>query len=333
MTIMSALPVSPARRIRKAAVTLLLWLVVVPGLLWTIVRLGGWDRGPLVQLLSFTPYVAVWAWLPAIAALVTKRWTLGVVALAAAVVLGALVLPRALPGGRGPASGLPLHVMTSNMLFGTADAAEIVRLVRANDVAVLAVQEFTPDGRTALAAAGLGDLLPYSSLADEPGAPGSGVYSRYPLTATGNRRNIGGFQQAYATVQPPGAGPLAVESAHPLAPAALAMNRSWRRDLAAEPAADPAGTPRILLGDFNATLDHQPLRKLIATGYRDAADAAGQGLLPTWPFFGPRISRVPPVTIDHVLVDKRIGVRAVSVHRIPHTDHRAVIAELTVPAG
>jgi hypothetical protein len=37
------------------------------------------------------------------------------------------------------------------------------------------------------------------------------------------------------------------------------------------------------------------------------------------------------VTIDHVLVDTRIGVRDVQVHQIPKTDHRSIIASLTVP--
>jgi len=37
------------------------------------------------------------------------------------------------------------------------------------------------------------------------------------------------------------------------------------------------------------------------------------------------------VTIDHVLVDRRIGVRDMSVHRIPGSDHRAIVAELIVP--
>ena len=34
------------------------------------------------------------------------------------------------------------------------------------------------------------------------------------------------------------------------------------------------------------------------------------------------------MTIDHVLADERLGVRAVSIHTIPGTDHRAVLAEL-----
>jgi endonuclease/exonuclease/phosphatase family metal-dependent hydrolase len=146
----------------------------------------------------------------------------------------------------------------------------------------------------------------------------------------GSERGRGGNLQAYAMVEPPGARPLAVESAHPLAPYATSVLAEWRDDLAAEPAPEPDGPPRILLGDFNSTLDHAPVRRLIARGYRDAADAAGKGLLPTW---GPYAGKpVPPVTIDHVLVDKRIGVADVRAAGVNRSDHRSIIATLTVPA-
>lgn len=311
--------------------TVLLWLVVLPGLLWAVIRLGGWDRGPVVQLLAFTPYVAAWSWLPVVVSLATRRWPAAAVAVVAAVTLTALVAPRAMAGDRGPATGVPLRVMTSNMLFGVADADTIVALVREYRVDVLAVQEFTAGGRDALEEAGLGELLPHNSLADEEGASGSGIYSRFPLENKGDHRNGGGFRQAYGTIQPPGAGPVLIESAHPLAPWAVKVNETWRSDLAAEPTADPNGTPRILLGDFNSTLDHAPLRDLVASGYRDAADAAGKGLIPTWPYTGGK--PIPKITLDHVLVDERIGVREVSVHRIPKSDHRAIVAEVTVPAS
>ncbi|MEV4343325.1 endonuclease/exonuclease/phosphatase family protein [Actinoplanes sp. NPDC049596] len=309
---------------------MLLWLLILPGLIWAVVRLGGWERGPLVQLFAFTPYIAAWSWLPAVFALATRRWTVGGVALVAAALLTVAVLPRALPSrDRGPQQGVKLTVMTSNMLFGAADPATIVKLVSERDIDVLVVQEFTPQGREALAAAGLGALLPYSSLADEPEADGSGVYSRFPITEVGAKRNGGGFMQAYATVHAPGARPVSVTSAHPIAPYAQSILGQWREDLLAEPYADTSETPRILLGDFNATLDHTPLRKLISHGYRDAADATGKGLAGTWgPYDG---KPLPPVTIDHVLVDERIGVRDVSVQGIPKSDHRAIVAELMLP--
>ena len=61
-------------------------------------------------------------------------------------------------------------------------------------------------------------------------------------------------------------------------------------------------------------LDHAAMRRLLERGYADAADQVGAGLIPTWP----ANRRIPPIiTIDHVLVDQRVGVNAVSVH-LPH---------------
>ncbi|GIM95843.1 endonuclease/exonuclease/phosphatase family protein [Paractinoplanes toevensis] len=308
----------------------MLWILVIPAAVWAVARLSGSERGPLVPFMAFTPYVAGWSLLPAVLAVAGRRWTTAVAAAIVMLVFAALVLPRARTGDQGPSAGVALHVMTSNMLAGGADPATIVQLVRDNDVAVLAVQEFTPAARQALTGAGLDQLLPYASLADTVGVAGSGLYSRFPVTGAGWKQNGGGFRQAYATIQPPGAGPLVIESAHPVAPSSAERIRAWRADLAAEPEADPNGPPRILLGDFNSTLDHRSLRDLIATGYRDAADATGKGLVTTWPYYGPHI---PRVTIDHVLVDRRIGVRETSAHRIPRSDHRALIATLTVPAA
>jgi endonuclease/exonuclease/phosphatase (EEP) superfamily protein YafD len=332
---MTITDMKPATRPKRRVAGLVLWwLFALPGAVWATVRLGGWERGPLVQLFAFTPYVAAWTLLPALLTVVRRRWTAAAVAWLALLAMTVAVLPRALPDlHRGAATGTGLHVLTTNMLIGGADAATIVALVRDNDVAVLAVQEFTAEAGTALATAGLTDLLPFSQLGPEVGTTGSALYSRFPITAGGVRRNTGGygFLQAYGTIQPPGAPPVLVESAHPLAPYALSVVNEWRGDLANEPRATPNGPLRILLGDFNSTLDHAPLRQLIASGYHDAADTVGKGLIGTWgPYDG---DPIPPVTIDHVLTDRRIGIRDVSVHDVPRSDHRAVFAALTLPAA
>jgi endonuclease/exonuclease/phosphatase (EEP) superfamily protein YafD len=331
MTITSAPPATrPGKRV---AWTVLVWLLMLPGLGWAVFRFGGWERGPLVQLFAFTPYVVVWALIPLLIAVLARRWLASALALVALAVLAVSVLPRTLPdANRGPTKGVELHVMTGNMLEGGADPATLVGLVRDHGIAVLALQEFTPAARDGLAAAGLGALLPYSSLAAEPDTTGSAVYSRFPVSAPGAHRNGGGFLQAYGTVQPAGAGPLLIESAHPLAPFNVLALKDWRSDLENEPRANPADpTPRILMGDFNSTLDHAALRNLVSHGYRDAADADGAGLIGTW---GPYDDDpIPPVTIDHVLVDRRIGVRDVQVHTVHRSDHRAVLASLIVPAA
>jgi endonuclease/exonuclease/phosphatase (EEP) superfamily protein YafD len=102
---------------------------------------------------------------------------------------------------------------------------------------------------------------------------------------------------------------------------------NWRRDLRRLPDARPGGIVRVLAGDFNATLDHRELRRVLDRGYRDAADRNGSGLRATWPADG---RRVPPVAIDHVLADERAGVQAVRVRDLPRSDHRAVVAVLRI---
>lgn len=311
----------------------LCWLAVAPGLAWAAVRLTGLERGPLVQAVAFTPYVAAWSPVPLLLALaLRRRWPAAVAALVAVTLIGT-VAPRALPGGQPAAQGPELRLLTANLLAGAADARTVVDLVRAHRVDVLTVQEFTPDAATELDRLGLADLLPHRQLNPQVGTTGSGLYARFPITGGGIRQNRGGwgFSQAYGTVRPPGGPPVRIESAHPAAPYAIDQVGPWRADLETQPAATPAAGLSILAGDFNATLDHAPLRALLATGYADAADAPGAGLTGTWgPYDG---DLIPPVTIDHVLVDRRIAVRSVAVHPVPGSDHRAVLAGLRVPAG
>jgi endonuclease/exonuclease/phosphatase family metal-dependent hydrolase len=148
-----------------------------------------------------------------------------------------------------------------------------------------------------------------------------------------------GFHQTTAVVDVPGAAPVEVHSVHPDPPA---PESGWAAGLQAQPPAHPsaraqpsAGTDsplRILAGDFNATLDHVELRRLLRTGYRDAAAMVGRGLVPTWPYYGHRVAFTPKVTIDHVLVDRGIGVRDFDAVTVPLTDHRAIIATVLVPA-
>lgn len=304
---------------------------MLPGLVWTAVRLCGVERGFLVQLISFTPYLAAWAVVPVAVALVLRRRPAAVIAGLVALTMGVVVAPRALPADPPTAGGPMVRVLTANLLAGTADATNLVRLVRDHGVDVLALQEFTPSAKDELHRLGLGDLLPYRLVATEVGPTGSGLYSRFPISGGGIRRNEGGFSQAYGTLAVPGTPPVKVESAHPMSPYSLSALRWWWTDLRAQPPATPGGELRILAGDFNATLDHAPLRALLATGYVDAADAAGTGLTGTWgPYDG---DLIPPVVIDHVLVDQRIVVSGASVHPLPGSDHRAVLAELRLPTG
>jgi endonuclease/exonuclease/phosphatase (EEP) superfamily protein YafD len=86
---------------------------------------------------------------------------------------------------------------------------------------------------------------------------------------------------------------------------------------------------RLLAGDFNATLDHAELRRVLDRGYRDAAERAGVGLRPTWPAGKTLLPTL--ITIDHVLADRRVRVISARSVAIPGSDHRGVLAELLLP--
>jgi endonuclease/exonuclease/phosphatase (EEP) superfamily protein YafD len=320
----------------RRAVTPLVWLCTVPFLLWATLRVFGWERGwPWVQLMAFTPYAAVGSVVVAAVALVARRWVPGVVAVVAAVSLCAVVGPRAFEDGGRTTAGPTLRVLTVNLMGGSVDEDALVALVRRLRVDVLAVQEFTPDGDVALRAAGVQRQLPFAASFPLPGVSGSAVLSRHPLTSTAHRPLRGGAVQAQATVEVPGGRPVDVESAHPAAPWGGPGMAHWYADLRAQPPATVDGRPRILLGDLNSTLDHAALRQLVDTGYRDAAAVAGTGLRTSWPSRWPWNGRrlTLPVTLDHVLADRRIGVAAARPYAVAGTDHRAVYAELVIPGA
>jgi endonuclease/exonuclease/phosphatase (EEP) superfamily protein YafD len=312
----------------RSAAVVSVWALAVGCLAFAVVRAFGLERRwGGYTLIAFTPYAALGALVPLVSAVALRRWFAAAVALVAAVVFGFVLTPRAF-GGADPARGPELRLMSVNMKIGAADAATVMRLATQNRVDVLVIQEFTPEADSALIAAGLGRALPYSTANPHRYAAGSGLFSRYPLTDTGHTALPHAFSQAYAVVHVPGAQPVYVRSVHPTAPSGPNRIPLWRRDLAAQPPADPHGQIRILAGDFNATLDHALLRRLIATGYRDAASRLGDGFTTTWPYDG---RPVPRVTLDHVLVDSRVGVSSFAAHRISGTDHRSIIVTLTLP--
>jgi endonuclease/exonuclease/phosphatase (EEP) superfamily protein YafD len=305
------------------------WLLVVLCAAWAAMRVFGLERGfPLVPLLAFTPLVAVGAVAVVAVAALLRQWAAALVAAVLAAVLVATVAPRALGGPTDPdgPAGPRLRVLSANMHFGTGSPTALVEAVRSTRADVLSVQELTPDLARALDAAGLAKLMPERVVDPHPRGPGIGLYARVPLTrgaASGTRRN----PVAVARTRLPGGPPVELVAVH-VTPPFRHQLPAWRADLRSLPRASPDRPVRILAGDFNATLDHAELRRVLDGGYVDAAAEVGAGLRATWPD-GRRLP--PPVTIDHVLADQRCGVREFSVHPIPGTDHRAVLAELVLP--
>jgi endonuclease/exonuclease/phosphatase (EEP) superfamily protein YafD len=315
----------PSRR--RRVMTAISWILVAAWLLYALARLAGVDRitslsSVLIPAMAIVPYAAAGVVIPLAVAGFTRTWAALAVAVAVAVVFAGLVLPRAVGGVQPHAAGPRLKILTANLRFGRAGDEGLIDLVRRTGADVLSVQEFTPDAAERLDEAGIEKLLPYRVIDPRPGPEGSGLYSRYPLAQSPDRGPTT-FAMVNATLAVPGASPVRLTAAHPPAPLGPDAAR-WRHDLREIPPATPHGQVGIVTGDLNATLDHLPLRRLIGTGFRDAADATGQGLVPT---FRPW----PPITIDHVLADRRVAVQKVKIFYQPGSDHRALFAELRLP--
>ena len=305
------------------------WGFLLPWLVFAIVRTFGLESGGyMAQVLAFAPYVAVTALIPLATAAALRVWTAVAVATLAAVVLLLAVVPRGFGGETEPAGdpGPSLRVLAANMKLGDGEAQPLVDLVEEIGVDVLSVEELTPGLARQLERAGLHDLLPHQVLRPADGSDGTGLYTRMPTGPATVTHLPGGFPLISAPLEIADAPPTEIFSVHTNPPTA----DNWEEDLEALPGAETSPL-RIMIGDFNATLDHAAFRDVVDMGYTDAAESLGDGFAFTWqvgPGFPP-----PLFAIDHVLVDERIGVHEFSAHELPGTDHKAVYAELVLPAG
>jgi endonuclease/exonuclease/phosphatase (EEP) superfamily protein YafD len=305
----------------------LIWLPVISVVLWTLARVLGIDRGfPLGPLMAFTPYAAIASLFVAGVAVALRNWAAATVAALAMLCLAAAVLPRAIGNGTVDAAGHEtLTVLSTNVHHGSADPEGLVALVDRFHLDLLSVQELTPSFARKLHAAGLGARLSNANLEVRPGASGAGLYSSLPMTDLGGGRRFF-FRMPRAELTLPDGRRIGVVGVHPYPPVSGRVG-VWEEALESLPSAG-AGTPWLLAGDFNATLDQSQLRDVLDRGYRDAGDVAGMGLEPTFP---QNRHLIPPVTIDHVLADRRLGIVDYSVESLPGSDHRAVHAELALP--
>lgn len=254
-----------------------------------------------------------------------RRWPETVAAVAVVGLATATQLPLFVPD-REAGEGPDLIVMQANIMLGEADPDALVAEAERLGVDLLTVEELTASAADRLGRAGLDEVLPFRYLAAGTGASGTGIWSRYPLT---DPTGYDGFvmNQVSVTAQVPDVGPVAVYAFHPVPP--VFGTATWSAELTALGAIldeAPAGIPVVVGGDFNATYDHSPFRRLLSGRFRDAVTQAGSGYLATYP----TDRRFPPVVgIDHVLVADAHAVDVATVD-LPGSDHRAVVATVRI---
>jgi endonuclease/exonuclease/phosphatase (EEP) superfamily protein YafD len=313
---------------------------------WAAARLAGADRVRLaeslsVPLLSFTPQAAAAA---GVSALLLRGKGPSAVAAMAGATMAAVVTPRMTRCCQPAAAGPVVRLLTANLFVGRGSGDALTELAARQRADAVFVQELTEKAVDKLRQAGLNDLFPHALRpATEPGRLGSAIYARYPLLAdVPGAGHVAGWQSAPVCAAPTSAARCAarlalpsgasvrlacIHAQPPKPPWSASATARWRSQLAALP--PPGADPVVLAGDFNATLDHSALRRLLDLGYVDAASQVGNGLAATW---GPRPHRRPALlAIDHFLVSRPCAVLATSAHVLPGSDHRAVYAEIRLP--
>ncbi len=318
----------PAPRRRRGGVTFLLFLLALALLGYGVVRVLSLENTNefLIGAMSLTPYVVACAGLLTLLTLLLRRWVLGLAVLVMTLSLTSLLGPRFLAEEQPETSGPHLRIMTANLRLGQADPQVLVDLVRQQKVDILTLPELTPDAVSALDDAGLWEVLPYRVFDARPGGDGSGIAANLPL------RQIvlveeSTMSQPSAVVDLPDNDDLEVTAVHIQPPLSDKHARTWRSELADLPKATTDDRPRILAGDFNATLDHVAFRDLVDHGYADAGEEAGEGLIATWSSW----PTGPPLTLDHIVTDVRCAVSSYAVFDLPNSDHDAVMAEVILP--
>jgi endonuclease/exonuclease/phosphatase (EEP) superfamily protein YafD len=279
-------------------------------------------------MMAFTPYVALAALLVAGVATALRNWAAAALAAVAMLCLASVVLPRAIGGSTADAAGHEtLTVLAANVHVGGVDPRALVGLVDRLHPDLLSVEELTPKFAAELRGAGIGSRLGHSLLQARPGAGGAGLFSCLPLIPLARQTHFF-FRMPRAAVVLPDGRKLRVVAVHPYPPLSGHVG-DWQAALESLPSAG-RGTPWVLAGDFNATLDQAEFRDVVDRGYADAGDAAGKGLEPTFPTMGHRL--LPPtIAIDHVLADRRLGISGYGVDDLPGSDHRAIHAQLVLP--
>ncbi|WP_006247007.1 endonuclease/exonuclease/phosphatase family protein [Mycolicibacterium tusciae] len=261
-----------------------------------------------------------------------RRWLLATLSACLCAALVITQLPYYIATAPNPAS-IRVGVMTLNMRFGRADPRQIVSIA-GRHADILMLQELTVEAVEALSAAGIDKTFPYHALEPRAGPAGIGVYSHYPTTAADTIGGLGKLLLSMRIRVSSAAEDVTVVSTHMGAPWPQPID-SWHDNLAsfqgalAKLSAEAGGGVVIVGGDFNSTIDMRPFRRAVGNGFRDAAEQAGVGRAPTYP----SNRRFPAlIGIDHVLTrnSTATSLRSVDVAR---TDHRALIAEVEVPAG
>jgi endonuclease/exonuclease/phosphatase (EEP) superfamily protein YafD len=319
-------------RVQRRWPTFLAWSAVAIGALAVGMRWAPIDSHPILIVAALSPYLAAGCAFAAVCLLAGRRWW-AALAVSVPVIAMAVVQAPMFAGPRAaPAASVPVRVMTANIMLGAADAIALARLAAAR-ADIVVIQELTAPAARRLEAAGIGNDFPHQSLDAQPGAVGTGVWSRYPISGTAAIDGFSLRNLAMRIAVPGTAADTVVLAVHVVGPWPQPID-GWRREITAlgeilpQLAASAGRGAVVAAGDFNATYDMRPFRNLLGSGFLDAVEQTGRGPALTFPADSP----IPPlIGIDHILTYQSTAADAEAV-RVAGSDHLGLIATVHLPA-
>jgi len=274
-------------------------------------------------LQALTPYLLFAAVPIAVAAAVTNRHPLALVAMVPFITLLALSYPIVFHDeAPAPAAGSPQITVAFGNLYAynttPHDAANAFAATRAD---VLVMAEVTPYMATVVDDA-IGGDYPYrvDSVNNYPGSVA--LWSRYPI-ASGGLVDAGRRPSIDVVLDVDGHD-LRVVTVHTVPPTTdpVVWNEQLRSIGRTEHA---ASLPTIVVGDFNASRFHPSFRALLDAGWHDTHESLGHGWSMSWPM---DLGLLPPafVRLDHALFGNGVAPTAIHDVRLPGSDHKGFVA-------
>lgn len=300
--LLAALRAAPSLQMRHQmlAVATSVWpwgvpLCLVAGVLFAATRVRGWPLLAIASVLASCLHVA---WL-------VPYWEGG--------------------GATPPPSGTPVSIATTNLRCNGDGGKDLAAALPDIDVDILVVQGGYESQIEQLRPAGTdGPFSAFYDPIDDHPECGTFVFSTLPVAVVPSVDSVSPVLRVDLGDQELLVFPIDMPTPSKGLAAWVEGFSDLERGFSAE------SRPLVAAGDFNAVLEHQPMRQLLASSsLRDAARDSGSGWQPTF-----RLTPwTPPVTsIDHVLVSDSVAVRTVRAVRVQGQNHELVVANLSLRA-
>ena len=221
------------------------------------------------------------------------------------------------------------NVMTFNVGNDRARPEALVKLFRASDLSIIALQELTYQQADVIGRE-LKDIFPYQALYGE-GIPGKGLLSRYPLKEVEQLHLYQHRPDLRAVVEIENK-PLRVLVAHPLPPRfhrkGLSFTEATHLHVASLTELAGSGEPTLLMGDFNMLNWDKRHARLSQAGLVDVFRQVGQGYGHTLPRKIGAVQTFPFMRVDYIWITQDLTPLAAWVGPYTGSDHLPVLARL-----